>query len=1734
MKKDIFMIRIPYLVGLRPFLLLVLFVLTLHDSLAQGITETRWYFGNSSENLVFDRNGRDVYLQTDQATPFGAAGSVTITDQFTGNLLFYSDGLRLFDVSHNPVPLLGGGLSGNPAINVPVVSCPITGNQGQYYLFTNAGNSGVNEIQYSVVDANLPGNGTAQFPYGNLVSGMINQSIGISDPSEGMIMIPQGDGENFWLITQNRNSFEFQVTPIGNGGIGAPNPFNLTDDADPGFEASHFAFYRDSLRLAIAPKTANRNIWLVDFNVEDGSLALDSVITGTGFDDGANESIYDLEWSVNGTKLYLSRFGGTGTVAQLYQLDFVDSTSTGRIEPILPNPVFRSYGLKKAIDNRIYHLYQEADINSPFSLGRINNTDSLVDSVEYQPIVFAEDFNATQFPEFTPAYHFTFDTLGFYYIDSCATNVTKFFPIVEPIPNSLSWDFETAGGSNRWIPTLEFPAEGPYEVSLTVEVAGIDSTITEFIEIRTNDLMVDLGNDTTICVDEVLELDAGQGASFVWNTGETTQTIQVDTTGTYWVEVTNDAGCTDFDDIEVLEYGVTEQIYNQWYFGEQAGIDFNTGLAILDGNNQDALEGCATISDVNGDLLFYTNGVTVWNRDHEVMLNGDSIGGDLESAQNSLIMPFGGDETMFYIFTTEEVYGDDVYNLKYSIVDMKEDLSLGKVIIKNVTLMENSTERITGSGFSGNDLIIAHEFGNNMFRTFNTSELGLSGPVFSPAGEVHEFMNELSATGYMKISPTFNQIAVLIPGTSQVEILDFDQGEVSNPRLIDTGDADLYGLEFSPDGNRLYLTTSTNLIQYDLDSLDSNDPVADITDTRFDGYQTGAGYGALQTGPDGVIYMAVDNAGTIGSITAPNGDDAANGFDPAGFDLQGRISRLGLPNFAQIENTPTQEPAITVVAGCVGQISTFSAVGRDPNNSIENYLWVFGDGTSAAIQDTTHVYDQPGTYNVQMILSNRCDEDTTLTTTITINTIPEQPTVPNSIPYCGQDIVLEAWPEDNPNLSYLWSTGDTTRQITITGPGIVDVTIIDITTGCPSETATVVIGNASPSVDLGADRLFCQNDPPEILDAQILNATSFQWFIDGNQVGTNRTFEVITSAAGVFEYVIEATNDLGCIGRDTLQVTVQDGPDVSFVGNTTTGCGANDGYIELTFNQTGSYRYEISGPVNRGPFNFDGPGTISIPDGATNPGDGDLPPGNYNLMLTNLVSGCTRNEVVQIEDPGNLGMTATAPRACNGDGAISINFATMTPSSFDLRIDYEDGSNRLNTSLSNTFSNPVLDNLDTGVYFITVVDTDPSGLGCVETDTVRIQLENPEPDFALDTPQLLCGSEGEIFIVGVDSSSTTLFWSGPGIVGLNTNDTIVVNQPGIYTVRADGPNFCPRTEQIEVRFNNDPMVNIEVQGDPCEGEVTLLANATNGSGSYVFNWSDGALTQQNNVTTSGTYFVTVTDQLTGCEAVSGSIPITVEEEFNVELALDADCENNGQVFVIAITNYFDPSITYEWQYGDGNILNDVDSILTVTSSGTYSVTATNETGSCVVTDVIDVAVVPINPEDLLLTDRATFCRADPDNPTVTLDPGIFNTYEWRLLPDTAIISRDQALVVSEAGTYQVTLYNGFTCIIDQVVVDEDCRPVIFTPNAFTPGDGNGVNDEFFAFPNDFVDEFEIQIYSRWGELVFRSENQDFRWNGIYRGQLLPPGTYAYIMKFSSALEPQLGTIEQYGSVTLIR
>lgn len=1283
---------------------------------AQDITDTKWYFGSGPQNLIFDKNGRDAVLEDDMATAFGTNGSAVISDQFTGNLLFYSDGQVVYDRNHELVPSIAGGanLSGDLALNQPVVACPVPGQANQFYFFTN----NPTEIQASIVDASLTGNSAvAQFPSGDLTS--INQPTGLLTPAEGMIIIEADVLGEYWLISQNRSTFDFQATRISASGLSTTTS-TVFSGTLPAFEVAQFAFNEDSLQLAVAPKTANRNVLILDFDLTSGALSLNQQIRNTGFADTGATAIYDVEWSRSGNKLYISRQGDGTNRGNLYQIDLADTVNSPfPVNTFLPYDFARSYGLKRAIDDRIYHLYQPTE-GGPFLLGRIVNPDSVAAAVLYDSLVFDEDFNGTQFPAFAPASFTNFTTFRFEYLDSCQRNATKFFPIVEPKPSSYLWIFGTEGISDAVSPIFTFQNPGAIQVTLLAELNGRVTAFTDIVNILTNSDSVNLGNDTTICVDETLILDGGStGVQFLWSTGELTQTIEVDTAGTYWVEVTYASGCTAFGDIIVTEYGVSRQIGSQWYFGETAGLDFTTGapVPITDANLMSSPEGCASISDINGSLLFYTNGSTVWNKDHEVMENGYNIGGDSTAAQSALIMPVAGDNTIFYIFTTQEVYGTFTYDLKLSMVDMKHDTARGRVVKKDITLVHNSSERITGSGFTGTPYVLSHEYGNRDFRVNQITPDGLQRTIHTSIGEPHRVENALSATGYTKFAPSTTLMAMLIPGDSnQVELLNFDltTGVLSNPRLINLDEpapAQAYGLEFSEDERRLYITMTDptpKLIQLDLDSLFTPDDIAEIEASKFEYVASLPGFGALQLGPDGVIYMAVENQLTVGTISSPGGDNETAGFDPTGQDLAGRTSRRGLPNFTQSGGSSLQTPSISVTIGCVGITTSFAGTGRD--SSIEEYNWDFGDGTTTAGQNVTHIYTTPGSYLVTLSLTNRCDTLLELTRTVDVFSIPEQPQVPSQTALCGGQVTLNAWDVDRPDLNYWWSTGDTSRSVTFFSPTIVQVAIIN-DDGCSSDTVDVFIADGGQLVDLGTDRILCQNDPAPTLDS-FNPGPVYSWTVDGMEVGTERTQEINTNFAGTFTYAVAATNTItGCVARDSIQVTIQPEPGLEQANIVPPDCGEANGEFELTFRNAGSYSYEISGPVNLGPFTFDGPGNP--------PAFSGLSAGSYLATATNVVTGCVNTEVLLLEDNGAFEMNAIAVDDCARTSDIRITVQDLVGSRVDVNVRDDDGA-LVFSELNRRATDIRVEDLDTGLYYVEVRQV--ATPFCIQTDTVQLNV----------------------------------------------------------------------------------------------------------------------------------------------------------------------------------------------------------------------------------------------------------------------------------------------------------------------------------------------------------------------------------------------------------------------------
>lgn len=342
-----------------------------------------------------------------------------------------------------------------------------------------------------------------------------------------------------------------------------------------------------------------------------------------------------------------------------------------------------------------------------------------------------------------------------------------------------------------------------------------------------------------------------------------------------------------------------------WYFGTNASLDFTSGSPIAGSGSLATSEGTASISYANGDLMFYTNGVEVYDSTHSIMSNGLALKGDVSTTHSAMIVPFPGNATQFYIFTAAADGGPNGFC--YSIVDMTMNSGLGAVTLKNVFLTDSIVEKIAAikdpNSRSDSYWVVTHKYGTNQFLSYKVTDLGIDPPVVTSVGTIHNTSTFQNTYGQMKFNMCGDKLALALGYMNQAEIYDFNinTGVVSNPILLPMNDH-VYGIEFSPSSDYLFLTCydpSVSLSQFDLTF--GTESLIQASETYIS--STSDLYG-LQLGPDGKIYVSRSfTSSYLGVINSPeiygsgcNYVDNAIDLDP---NFNGYNGGLSLTSFMQ-------------------------------------------------------------------------------------------------------------------------------------------------------------------------------------------------------------------------------------------------------------------------------------------------------------------------------------------------------------------------------------------------------------------------------------------------------------------------------------------------------------------------------------------------------------------------------------------------------------------------------------------------------------------------------------------------------------------------------------------------------------------------------------------------------------------------------------------------------------------
>ncbi|MFB3386615.1 T9SS type B sorting domain-containing protein [Flavobacterium sp. LAR06] len=461
-----------------------------------------------------------------------------------------------------------------------------------------------------------------------------------------------------------------------------------------------------------------------------------------------------------------------------------------------------------------------------------------------------------------------------------------------------------------------------------------------------------------------------------------------------------------------------------WYFGKNAGIKFQPDGSVipLGDGKLSTNEGCASIANSNGDLLFYTDGRTVWDKNHVIMPNGNYVGGtgllgDPSSTNSAIIVPKPGSSSIYYIFTLDEphhenaaVYpnafsgtyldedsgktpdNDDGLNngLNYSVVNLNKigsNNSKGDIISRNNPLITYDTnpageeikykcsEKITAvKDASGNGYWVITQFTDNFFAFRVTSSGVISTPVKSAVlPNVPTFGYRRNAIGCFKASPNGKKLAAAYDQIDtesapysnykgSVYTYDFDNltGKVSNPNLVLT-EVHAYGVEFSSDSNLLYAS---------YDSFETSQSLAqfnllsnDIPNSKIFLFNAPYGIGALQLGPNNKIYYSSYLINSLGVINKPNIIGLGCDFNPEGQILAPDTEhRKGLPPFI----SSFFDAFFEAKNLCFGNTTEFIL---NSAQTITSATWDFGDGTTSTDINPTHKYLTDGTFTITVTVA---------------------------------------------------------------------------------------------------------------------------------------------------------------------------------------------------------------------------------------------------------------------------------------------------------------------------------------------------------------------------------------------------------------------------------------------------------------------------------------------------------------------------------------------------------------------------------------------------------------------------------------------------------------------------------------------------------------------------------------------------------------------------------------------
>ena len=614
-------------------------------------------------------------------------------------------------------------------------------------------------------------------------------------------------------------------------------------------------------------------------------------------------------------------------------------------------------------------------------------------------------------------------------------------------------------------------------------------------------------------------------------------------------------------------------------------------------------------------------------------------------------------------------------------------------------------------------------------------------------------------------------------------------------------------------------------------------------------------------------------------------------------------------------------------------------------------------------------------------------------------------------------------------------------------------------------------------------------------------------------------------------YYVQITDILGCFTIDSIRLIDPPGIDLTDTvfslsndGNYNISCyGASDGSIDITIvGGSGNYSYLWTGPAGAeiDPVAEDQTGLIA---------------GTYGLTVLDI-NDCQKDYSFTLTQPDSLSLTYTSSISVAGNN--NINCAGGNEGSIDISIGGGSVDNYIYEWSTDDGSGINIENQDqtgltAGQYNVMVTDLN----GCV----LSREFVLTEPDSLLTTiagTDITCASvnfddgAADLTVNGGTGQGTYIFnWSNGAVTEDISNLTA-----GTYWVTVSDANNCIRQDSIDILLPPPLLISIDTSdyngyNISCAGRKDGWINIVMDSGTppYLFSWTGpGTFTStekdiQN--LAAGAYSLHIVDS-NSCFGDT-TILLTEPDSLIVDILLSTTASEDYQIYCYGdSTGMIDLDVTggiepYSYLWMDGT----AESSRSLLQAGDYTVIILDK-NSC----ALDTTVTLVQPEPLTdsVVIKNAYCPDMPDGEIELIIEGGYTSstyyYLWSDNVPTSYIT-DPYISELTADIYTVLITDDNNCELrDTLEVKFENSQCLEIPNAFSPN-GDGINDYWQIYLIELYPNAVIEIFNRWGTVVYKSKNgYDPPWDGSYKGRPLPVDSYYYFIDLHNGTKPLDGNV----------